>query len=561
MKSKNEKLMDKKSLIIILSIIMAFVLFCLTQPLYTDIDNYVMSAFVHGLYGEDNYCYYLNPLLCTIIKWLSFLLPLADNMILVFRTVVFLGFCVLLFLIFQTDITFLQKMVRVLCLWMLSAISVAANFTVVAAFACMTGTILIGYSIRKKKWTGYGILGILFFLAGVMIRVSVGQLFIPFVVLNLFIIVLDDTSYVMKVLLCGIVFFVCIGIVMGINVSVSGSEAYREYIRYNSARSDILDYPVKEYEQVSEQLADEGISENEYWCLRGYIQFDTDLWTPFRLEKAAEIVRVENAYKSRPTTAFLGDVTKGLTQDRWIFVQMAGLTFFCIFMMKKKERVYKLGSILVWAGSVSIILYFTYIGRCPVRIYQAILYGAWGCIWTWQGLSDSKEKEVGKKYYYLGNVILLAATIAMMCDFAYVVPQNIFTANKEGEVYRSIEGENKNTYIWNVSQYNTYMCQSYADKGKLPTKDFLRHNFPAGGWRYGQKSYYDFLGENGIDNLMDKLINDKNFFVVGDEWIAERVSNHIQEYWGENGNLEKKSEIDGRGIWEYKKITPEIDAE
>lgn len=560
MKSKTEKITDKRSLIIMFSIIIAFVLFCLTQPLYTDIDNYVMSAFVHGLYGEDNYCYYLNPLLCTIIKWLSFLLPLADNMILVFRTVVFWGFCVLLFLIFQTDVTPLQKMVRVLCLWMLSAISVAANFTVVAAFACMTGTILIGYSIRKK-WTGYGMLGIVFFSAGVMIRVNVGELFIPFVALNIFIIALDNIPYVKKALLWGVVFFVCIGIVMGINVYVSGSETYREYIRYNSARSDILDYPVKEYDQVSEQLANEGISENEYWCLRGYIQFDTDLWTPSRLEKASEIVRDGNVYKDRPVTAFLGDIAKGLIQDRWIFVQMAGLTFFCISIIKKKKKVYKLGSILVWTGTVSIILFFTFIGRCPIRLYQAILYGAWGCIWTWNGLSDCKEQGIGKKYYYSGNVVLLAAAIAMICDFVYVFPQNIFTANKGGDAYRSIEEENKNVYIWNVSEYNTYMCKSYADKGKLPAKDFLQHNFPAGGWRYGQKSYYDFLEENEIDNLMDKLVNDKNFFVVGDEWTAERVNNHIQEYWEEDGNLEKKNEIDGRGIWEYRKTTPEIYAE
>ena len=55
-----------------------YFLFCTSGRLYTSGDNIMVGVVTSGMYGDNNMCQYLHPLLCLIIKWLNPILPTAD---------------------------------------------------------------------------------------------------------------------------------------------------------------------------------------------------------------------------------------------------------------------------------------------------------------------------------------------------------------------------------------------------------------------------------------------------------------------------------------------------
>ena len=55
-----------------------YFLFCISGRLYTFTDNITVGVVTSGMYGDNNMCQYLHPLLCLIVKWLNPILPTAD---------------------------------------------------------------------------------------------------------------------------------------------------------------------------------------------------------------------------------------------------------------------------------------------------------------------------------------------------------------------------------------------------------------------------------------------------------------------------------------------------
>ena len=60
-----------------------YFIFCVTGRLCTYTDNLTISVVTGGMYGENNFCQYLHPLLCLLIKVLNPIFSGADVLMLV----------------------------------------------------------------------------------------------------------------------------------------------------------------------------------------------------------------------------------------------------------------------------------------------------------------------------------------------------------------------------------------------------------------------------------------------------------------------------------------------
>ena len=157
-------------------------------------DNFTISTITNGLYGDEYYCIYLHPVLCTIIYYISVLLPTADAFLL-------LGH---LFIVFETvwllylSLIYPERRLHRISFIAFSRFNVIdislynTIYTVQGASFFFTGWLTLFLQNNQEKQNRiYGIIGIVFIILGTMWRVKATLLFIPFVALELLISLLE----------------------------------------------------------------------------------------------------------------------------------------------------------------------------------------------------------------------------------------------------------------------------------------------------------------------------------------------------------------------------------
>lgn len=252
------------------------------------------------------------------------------------------------------------------------------NFTIIAAFFCYVGCYSIAVAGKNNGKRSEIVAGVIALTIGTMIRVQVGCLFIPFVLL-LFLEEIVEMCVAKKpdrnVFRFGIFLSVVLLLLVLAN-SIMAQEKYKEGCDYNSARSSIMDFPKQEYQEIADELKAYGISENDYNCVVKYILLDTERQNSQYLQIIADIVSVEKEISvSELKASFVNIVNKimadGILKIRIVLLLLSTIYF---FVFVRKRWVSKAVLILAWLGGTFILLYYQWQGRCPVRIITSIAF-------------------------------------------------------------------------------------------------------------------------------------------------------------------------------------------
>ena len=210
--------------------------FMLFNPLYISTDNIGVAVVTEGYYGENNFCQYIHPLLCLIIKWLTPLFPTADVFTLLVHIAVFCSIA-LLFDLFavsaftgsgQKNLTtftdsslyhprasssgfFRGSGVREISITLTTGMSILlfssgitvwnANYTIQTAAIVLAGLLILFTSMRQKRSLAWLFAGTLIISFGFMLRIESALLFLPFIALEVLSSVLPingnkDTAFV-----------------------------------------------------------------------------------------------------------------------------------------------------------------------------------------------------------------------------------------------------------------------------------------------------------------------------------------------------------------------------
>ena len=193
--------------------------FMLFNPLYISTDNIGVAVVTEGYYGENNFCQYIHPLLCLIIKWLTPLFPTADVFTLLVHIAVFCSIA-LLFDLFavsaftgsgQKNLTtftdsslyhprasssgfFRGSGVREISITLTTGMSILlfssgitvwnANYTIQTAAIVLAGLLILFTSMRQKRSLAWLFAGTLIISFGFMLRIESALLFLPFIALE-----------------------------------------------------------------------------------------------------------------------------------------------------------------------------------------------------------------------------------------------------------------------------------------------------------------------------------------------------------------------------------------
>lgn len=577
------------------------------------IDGYLISMVSNGCYSENNYCMFIHPLLSYVCGKLSYILPYADcYSLIIISFMTFSLFC-LYYLIFSQVKVFYKKAVLVLivvCFVFSSNNGLTMRFTVQAGFCMFVGLLLISVAFHDKN-KKYVIPGVLCAMFGCMIREQAAYTLIPFFALLLcyeFI----AFKYTMKTFCLkgmqyiGIVIICILTLVMTKKMFYS-QEMYSESVSYNSARSALVDYPVKEWDEIKDSTAE--YSENDYYAVTHYVWEDSDIIDSEYLNNIAQIannsfftqLREKNTVSAKISFAvktILSIVAVNLVKFAWFEIGIVILLFSIYLFIKYKDLWVRLVLLFNLTGYFIILTFFSLLGRA-LALKELLMTGNLLVLFYLIFVLNNADMYESESWRFstdrlkiLKVILLVYITMQPFLGYKWFSPAmgslrlagecNLIDSKKvdriEKEIYGLFEGvpfsgedtnslmelfsakqpsetfllentgKNEEIYIWNIWDYDDELGVMQKSN-KLPSKQLLSHHLAMGEWVSGQVYFKEHLESIGVDNLMKALIDRPDTFYVGKD--EEVIHQWLKEHYSESVKMDYVKDIGTHPVWRF----------
>jgi len=538
-------------------------MFLLPHTRFESVDTYLISMVTSGLYDGDTYCQFLSPVLCRIIGWVAKVFPASDAYVLLTQSQVILAVLCVGFMI-RAQVP--DDRVCLVCESILAAVVVGlnipcVNFTIQAAFFTMAGWFVF-LSAAKEENRGrrhlYLGAGCWFICCGYMWRSSCALLALPYVGADIFFHLMENHRKLgrtmgswAKVLW---VPALCL-VLLGLNAAaVNGSDNYAPSVDYNFARSALADYPHKPWADVREILEPQGITENDYNSVQSLQLLDTQRIT-------AEYMRtIDKAGRVYARNTGMGQFLSHLKMGFWDSYNYAHLIFTVVFLSvllaglwsRCRGTLWRLVCIAV--GTLAICFYFYTTGRLPDRVLYAIALSALISLFP---ILIRVLRGEGEMIRWTKRVLVLTAALTIVLTGWHFAKQNrfvacypVFHAKVHAEQERfSQTYQGDSLYIWNVYTLDAEAMTCFMEQGKLPSREFLDHNIPAGEWTYGQVYFNNYLRRLNAENPMTALLEREHTYYVDEE--PQGVLTYLREHVSDKVQMRQTGEVVGIPAWEF----------
>lgn len=538
-------LRKRKRIIICLVLpLLFYILFLFTNPLYLSTDSQEVAVVVDGIYGNNNFCQFLHPLLCVIIKPLNSLFPATDVFTTLLHLAVFFNITLLLYLGFdglpaprQMSLQdYLRIALVILAIAFISAGVVIwnVNYNIQTAFYVFSGLLILTVAKmrgKRKIWFVFGAASVTF---GYMLRIEAALLFIPFIALE-FLTELVEEKRLPRYLIPSILIIL---LLFSSRVIFYHIEPYKSAIRYNVARTDCMDFPMKNWWDI----IDPDILQADYLAATNWGLAETEIMTAELLEKAAK-AGGENAFTlSAGVGPIFAEMWRELTQTNLYMFAMLVMTLILLLRnMMLCPGLRKLESILAVLGGFIILFYFTVRGRAPMRVWEPVMF-ATDYVLISAAVRSGTGKRIDLIFQLILCIVLWFSAGQVMAHNEWRTPMTTLNA-KVGAVDRVLTDtfDPDGVYLWpnwflNVPWY-------YRDIGKLPTREALEHHIPVGDWLYGQPYFDEFLESIGLSNPGRALVESDHVYLMpgGGLYLT-----FLQAHYGEDLVLEEAGEVNGK---------------
>ena len=535
-------------------------LFSLFQPIYTNIDNYCTSMIINQVYAEDDYNMFLNPVVCWVSTFLGQLFPDADGFLMLTRAVLLVGIGAVSYFIALHFKHWSERLFwGAMFFFLIIEMNLFSDFFMVwSAFLSFVGMIWLLHALKgvdvNKKWI---LTGTFFLCCGLMWRLGGFCLFVPFILLDVGINFLftshgkkEKLQYIKKCCKVFLPVVLSVLVLLTLDYGCKHSEKYEDSVSFCDEVSRIVDYPMKEYDEVKEQLS--GISRNDYESLQNYLYVDTDQITAEYCDKIASAGYI---------SAFRFDIKELVSKTYSLIARFYGLINFriwCIalgiigmlFILSRAPWYYKLELFFAGIGAYLIMIYLTFAGRLPERIMQSVLYAVMGTVLILY--MSQRDKRHEPKIWKDVAVLAFSAIIVLHLGSVEFVPhQSIWTAQTGAldmpweELYDS-----DTIYIWNVRDYIKNPMKYFMQQGKMEPEDFMAHNICAGDWDFTQLCNKERLNHLGVPNPARALLErEKTYYIAND---CDDMWTYLKEHFDPSVQAVQIGEIKEIPIWEFR---------
>ncbi len=526
----------------------------LSGQLYFSSDNFDISLILNGYYSTP-LSQYQHPLLCFILHAFSMILPFADSFMLAIHIGVFFELVVFFYIMANRPMRkSLSKwlLMDYLCfsLALLSVVILSTgfkvwyvNYTITTASFVAIGIMILAKAKAKRKSYWWIIIGTGFISLGFMFRKESALLFVPFAVL---IAVTDylsakDRKEEMKSLKRYVLptsMIVCL--LFGIQMIINAIEPFSSADRYNKARTAVVDYPMQSWNTISNQ---DKVSKNDYNAAINWLFCDTEIMNTDLIEKIAEVgSKKEYEYSWNGFRKALSEMWKkaGKT-DVYISLVLLLIFMMTIRNILSERSIWRImASILAVVGGFIILLYYTFAGRAPLRIWEPVLFAMVTTEILIMTNGRSRWPATAHTVFLLIiSVVLYYGAGQVIAHTEFKTPQ--LAINSKFNTFEEPYGFSEDSlYIW-PNWHAT--IPEYAEKtGKLPSQNVINHNIALGDWTSGQPYYTGFLKRIGHENPIRDLVEMDNVYIMSND---DYIMDFLRKHYGDNINLAKTGEING----------------
>lgn len=487
------------------------------NPLYGQVDNYSVAMVVNRLWDQETYVRYMHPWLCALLAKLSDVLVHADAFMLFIHTLQFFCLFALFLLLYQSKkITGRIKLFG--SLFILSVYSFmhifGANYTIIACFSAVTGGLILLSGLSKPAPLRT-VSGILFLSVGIMLRSEGAFLTLPYFLAELFIQLLQKKNRLQFVKRAAIPLTLCLvsaGVLVVSKAVTDHSPVYRASTEYSRLQSASSDYPHKPYEEVADLL--DGVSKSEYTAATKWVSVDTETLNT-DLYRAIQHAHSGMTVLDTDDLSFLQFLKRPagylLKNMQWTLFAGAAIILAALRLIFH-SRLRALHAFMLIAGSIAIVLYFGLMGRANDRVWIPVVL----CMLAYSAYAVIRLKKCPRFFLLSASFVLLAAFASTFFFSEIHPPVHALHARKDNQsIVLQDYGKEDTLYIW--SDWHGHVSKKYAAAGKLPSKEFLRHNIPSGEWFYGQRYFKNHLHRIGVTNPARALFERGNTYMVSEK--------------------------------------------
>ena len=567
-------------LLIFQCLVLAFVLlFCSIK--YEVSDDFIVELLLSGGFsGElDWHLLFSNPFLGFILYPLYLI-----NRSISWYFVCQLGICFMSYLALSWVAAHKENKILgiavtvILTMFSAGDLYIIPQFTKTAAVVIISGAILFLDAVFNEEKVIPAVCGALLTILGTFIRFNVLYevgLFICIPAIYLTVRGLIRNDHKIKWLLTRIIpSLVLVALVFGLDKAGSAvfraDPDYEFYREYNSLRGAIVDYPYEDYSAFANEMAEIGISENDYLMLNSWNLGDYEKYDLETLRQISAILNrhhVESEVTAQNVFDQIGERGILLYPIVWCIWL---LTIFCGFANWRR----------IWIPILSMLMCIFYIGlfynlgRTVYRVEFGFMFAAAATI-IW---ATDRAKESAIEYVRLGVCILLSCAAIIFWGINWF-PKKL--NQPDGAPYR----ENIYNYLyesWNYApeKYSLDMQpgKAYEEFTRLAREnpdniymlEFLTtiqtyyYNFSPkrsaatvfpdnicwiAGVTSGHPAEMKWLSEHGYNSTLRALLDD-NVFYVGNG-CSEYALTYLHENGYPNATVEFIGEVDQYQIYKF----------
>ena len=545
---KSERSLRKKNALLISGVVVAlcYAFFVLTGHLYDDADNYYIAVVEAAAFDDSNWCMYLNPLLCWLIRLLNHVYAGADWYTFIGQMTVFAGAWWLLYLSLRDGrLYWSEKLMAVLWIaFLLTRMSLwNTNFTIQSAFFSFVGllTLFSWYEQRKRGWAG-----VFFLCMGIAWRLESVLLFIPYVGLKLIAAFYEhrNSAWIkktaQKIAIYGMIPATLIVIHYGVRALPENAYA----VRYNNARSSMQDYPKLHWEELPDQSR---FSELEYEAAQKVYNLDYRNLGADKLETMVEFgSRPVNRDERNFYYQFYRQELLNWKYGDTFYLALWLLSFFFRALFAEKRRIALTESFLAVLGSGVIFVFFLEKGRMPLRILDNILFCL--CFSLMTPRKSMMSLTWKKASSFCLTAALSVAVLLTVKNSEFRPAQWALAANRGNlEIVEQLLTEGDEVFIWEAY---ANVFTPFSQAGKLPPKEIARRHIPKGIWYHNQPYYINMLTDLGISNPAEALLERDGTYYVSDN--PSFLLSFLREHYGQHIICEQAGTILEIPFWRFQ---------
>ncbi|WP_165249412.1 hypothetical protein [Adlercreutzia sp. ZJ141] len=545
-------------------------------------DDWTIAMVLGGNYGSGGNCLFLNSALACFIYQCGLALP-GVNWFTVFELMgSVLSLAIVLYLsIREAGLGFSFLLAFLLVRYVLPFCTFRSNYTVVTALVAGAGFFLL-LCWAKDKLAGCAEgqawrvpVGLTLAVFGMCWRPLSFLLSLPFVALAFAAVLVVDVLRrreslskprirtkvpVASVCATGIALAVVCGGLVVFDAYMWSQPGWSDWKQYHDARSELSDFPTKEYEEIRGELSAVGVSENDYRLVTSWATNDPEFFTVEKMRQIAEVAADESPVPLDEYASKLASCAREYAHHYAVWLLICGVAFLRVLMSGAESNVRRAVAVFLILNVIGVLLisaYFVYVGRFPLRVCLSILVPSSlvsafmvGC--AGGGSVVQLRPACRVLFAGLGTAGCLALCLSI-CSVAtaaapslWGVLRNPGPVSSEEPLYELVS-TGDNVFVWDVGEYYVIQDGVYGCRS-LPSRDFMQSNLTLGGWTTHAPFRMDLEARSGMGNPFRGLLeNPRARYVARDLGRADQICQYLREHYSPTASYEVVEQVESFG--------------